>query len=69
MREMAALFFGHRENLPLLVIPAVRAGAVRKPPLATVRALRERGCGQMIVGAPAVAPTLGMTPFRIWHGC
>src|SRR5581483_12412194 len=66
-RDLQLATFG-RDDLATLVVPAVRAHAVRQLGLAALRADGTRGVGKLVVRA-ALAPTgLGVASLRQRHG-
>src|SRR5215510_16350835 len=55
------------DDLPALVVPAVRADPVGQLRLATLRAYRARGRSELVVGATLAAARLRMSSFRQRH--
>jgi hypothetical protein len=55
------------DDLAPLIVTAFRAGAMRQLTLVTVRAIRQRLHGQVIVGAALRRSGLRMPPFWIRH--
>src|SRR5436305_13317741 len=61
------LFLGHFDDFAALVLPAFGADAVRQFGFVTVRAFRQPGRLQRIVGAAGGGPLVGVSAFRIRH--
>lgn len=59
--------FLHCEYFAVLVVPALRAGAVRLLQFVAVRALGESGAGDAVVRAPGCGAPFRMSPFRVCH--
>jgi len=65
IRMLFFLFF-HIDDFAAFIVAAFRADRVRQAHLAAVAALSQGSGGQSIMGAPAVAATLGMFALWMW---
>jgi hypothetical protein len=64
LEKLLGLYF---DDFAAFVMSTLRAGAVRLLALVAIRALRERGRGEKVVGAAARGACFRVAPFWIRH--